>query len=122
VGLGALIAGVALAGPHVTLPVAGTVGGIEGASWPALLPLVVAAVAALLAADRNLPPTPVSGVGLLVACCAATVFAAVKLADASAAVDAAAGGSVGWGAILLLTGCGVAAAGSAVSVVAGVRT
>lgn len=122
VGLGAIVAGVALLGPHVTLPVAGTVDGIHGASWPVLVPLVVAAAAALLPSARTVPPGPGAGVGLLLVCCAATVFAAIKLADASTAVEAAGAGSIGWGALAVIAGCGAAVAGSAWAVIAGVRS
>ncbi len=108
---GVVVAGLAVLFPFVDLPVIGTVDGVDGDAWPALIPLAAVLLPALLG-DRSLGHRARSGVPSLVACCTAAVFASAKLADSVGAVrDAGEGASLGAGPWVMLVGTLVAIVG-----------
>lgn len=108
--LGTVVAGSALLLPFAAFPARGNVNGITAGGWPAVALLGVPALFALFGdrAEGFGRPTALLAVA---AGGAATVFSALKIADAVKAADAAAG-SVGAGVwvvaaacVLTLTGC-----------------
>lgn len=111
---GAIFGVLALFLPFVRLPVVGPIDGIGGYGWPAL---VVAAPVVLLAAvgDWSRGHAPFVGITTTVLGCSATVFAAVKLADAIDSVRGLEGGALGPGAPLLVGSMALVAAGAALS-------
>jgi hypothetical protein len=112
-GLG--FAGIALFLPFASFPIVGPVDGIEGDAWPVLIPLLPIAVRVAVG-NRSFGYRPPSGVAMLGLSGAAIVFAAAKVADASAAVSAAGeGASVGGGAWVLLAATIVVAGGHVVA-------
>lgn len=100
-------AGVALSGlavllPFATLPVVGTIDGVDADAWPVLIPLAPVLLLSLVG-DRTLGHRARSGIPALVSACAAAVFASAKLADAVGAVrDAGEGASVRAGPWVML--------------------
>ena len=114
---GTALAIAALFLPFLEVPVAGvgTVGGVEGAAWPALIFLAVPVILAVTGDRAEGFAKPASAV-TIVLCALAVVFAVTKLADALAAArsarDLVGDGGVGVGAWVLLAGCGLALAGS----------
>ena len=109
--LGVLAAAASLALPFATFPIAGDIGGIEAAAWPALV-LLVPVLLLFVAGDRvEAPARPVAGVAMVLAIGGLT-FAIVKVVDAwMAAADA--GGSMGPGAWVLAATTGMTVLGVA---------
>jgi hypothetical protein len=114
---GVVVAGMAVLLPFATLPVIGTVDGVDGDAWPVLIPIAVAAAASLVG-DRTLGHRARSGIPVLVAACGALVFASAKAADAVAAVrEAGEGASLGAGSWVMLAGTLVVVVGEVVAMV-----
>jgi hypothetical protein len=108
---GVVVTGTALLLPFATLPVIGTVDGVDGDGWPVMLPIAVTAMMALLG-DRTVGHRARSGIPALVAACGALLFASAKAADAMAAVrEAGEGASLGVGSWVMLAGTLIVIAG-----------
>ena len=106
---GAVLALVSLPLPHIRLPVAGSVNGFDGDSWPAAL-LLVALAALAVAGDRGEGFGAAQAVAAIGIAGIAVVFTSFKLADGLEAVDEA--GSIGIGMWVLVAGALSGLAGS----------
>ena len=111
---GAVFGVLALFLPFVRLPVMGPIDGIAGDGWPALA-IAAPVVAKAAVGDWSRGNAPLVGIILTLVGCLATVFAAVKLADAIDAVRGLEGGALGPGAPLLVGAMALVAAGAALS-------
>ncbi len=110
---GALLGLLSLPLPLVDLDEVGSLNGIEGDGWPAVVLLGIVAVLALLGDRGEGLPAPAAvvaaaGAGL------AVVYAVVKVVDAADAIDIT-GGAFGIGLWLLLAAGVVAMAGALLS-------
>lgn len=108
---GVLVTGLAVLLPFASLPVVGTLDGVDADGWPVLIPVAPVMLAALVG-DRTLGHRARSGIPALIAACVALVFAAAKAADAVGAVrDAGEGASLGVGPWVMLAGTLILVAG-----------
>ena len=109
--IGIIITGAAVLLPYTYLPSVGSINGIDGAAWPALLPLSVVFLIAIVG-DRVEGNPLVPGIISTVFSCLAVVFTVVKLNDALLSVRGIEEASVGAGPWVLLSGTAVVLAGS----------
>ena len=111
---GAVIAIVALPLPLIRFPASGSVSTINGDGWPAVLLIAVAALLALLG-DRAEGLAMPSAVVAAAAAGLALVFSALKLDDASNAVDRVPDASIGIAAWVLLAASIITLVGTALT-------
>lgn len=86
--------------PFASFPVVGTVDGVTADAWPALLPLLVAALIALTGRSSQ-GLDAIAGVTAVTAGALALLFSLVKMTDAILAVRDTAGASLGPGGWVL---------------------
>jgi len=109
--IGILITGVAVLLPFTRSPAAGTVNGIDGAAWPALLPLAIVLLIAVVG-DRVEGNRLIPGIISTIFSCLAVVFTVVKINDGLLSVRGTEEASMGIGPWVLLAGTVIVVAGS----------
>jgi len=109
--VGILLTGGAAFLPYTHLPTVGSINGIDGAAWPALLPLTIVLLIAVVG-DRVEGNRLIPGIISTIFSCAAVVFAVVKINDALLSVRDTEDAAVGAGPWVLLAGTIVVLAGS----------
>lgn len=112
--VGIAFATLSLTFPFATLPVVGSIGGLDADAWPALLPLIPVALAAAFG-DWTAAPRPGRATLLVVLGCGAVLFAVVKAVDAIIATRDVVGATTGAGVVVLVGGTVVALAGTVVA-------
>lgn len=105
-------AAVSLLLPFASFPVLGSVNGVSGDAWPALLPLTPLMLLAITGRwDRGLEAAP--GITAVLLGAASVIFSFVKVADAVTAVRDTSGAGIGAGSWVLAAATLVATAGAA---------
>lgn len=99
--------------PFASFPVVGSVDGVTADAWPALIPLLVAAVIALTGRSSQ-GFGAVAGVTTVTAGALALLFSLVKMTDAILAVRDTAGASLGPGGWVLSAAALVVTAGATI--------